>query len=80
MINYTKTNLSIIVYLTRPTNAIFNPIYGYILLGIITPGESIRNIKGFCNILNPFILFVVATDAVALAAPDLFYKSDIIRI
>lgn len=73
-------NLSTILYFTRPTNAIFNPIYSCILLGIITPGESMRNIKGFCNILNPFMPFVVATDAVALAAPDLFYKSDIILI
>ena len=50
------------------------------MLGTITPGESIKYIKGFCKILNPLTPFVVATEAVALAAPDLFYKSDIILI
>ncbi len=49
------------------------------LLGTITPGESIRNIKGFWRILNPLTPFVVATDAVAFAAPVLFFKSDIMR-
>lgn len=48
------------------------------LLGTITPGESIKNINGFCSILNPLIPFVVATDAVDFAAPVLFYKSEII--
>ncbi len=62
----------------KPTTAIFNPNYGWILLGTITPGESIKNISGFCNILNPLTPFVVATEAVAFAAPVLFYKSEII--
>jgi hypothetical protein len=48
------------------------------LLGTITPGVSTKNIRGFCSILKPFNPFVVATEAVALAAPRLFYKSDII--
>lgn len=47
------------------------------MLGIDTPGESIKYIKGFYNILNPFVPFVVQTEAVTLLADFLFYKSDI---
>lgn len=35
------------------------------------------NIIGFCRILNPFVPFVVQTDAVTLLALFLFYKSEI---
>jgi hypothetical protein len=72
--------LSTIVYFINPTKAIFNPSEGWILLGTITPGESTRNIKGFWRILNPANDLVVATEAVDLAAPFLFYKSEIILI
>jgi len=63
-----------------PNTAIFNPNYFGIWLGIITPGVSIKNISGLFNILNPLIPLVVQTEAVALAAAVLFYKSDMLLI
>ena len=42
------------------------------LLGIETPGESIKNIKGFYKILNPLVPFVVHTEAVTLLTFLLF--------
>ena len=48
-----------------------------ITLGTDTPGESIMNIKGFCNILNPFVPFVVQTEAVTFDVDLLFSKSEI---
>jgi hypothetical protein len=55
--------LSTIFSFINPSKAIFKPNYGGILLGIMTPGESIKNINGFCNILKPFTPFVVQTEA-----------------
>jgi len=66
--------------LINPKTAIFNPNSFGITLGIITPGVSTINIKGFYKILNPLIPLVVHTDAVALEAALLFYKSDILLI
>lgn len=64
----------------KPKTAIFRPNYFGITLGIITPGVSIININGLSNILNPLIPLVVQTDAVALEAALLFYKSDMLLI
>ena len=47
------------------------------MLGIETPGVSIKYIKGFCNILNPLVDLVVQTEAVTLLVFLLFYKSEI---
>jgi hypothetical protein len=50
------------------------------LLGIITPGVSIKNIRGLLSILNPLSPRVVATEAEVLAAAVLFYKSEMLLI
>jgi hypothetical protein len=49
-------------------------------LGIITPGVSIKNIKGWFNILKPPIPRVVPTEADVLAVAFFFYKSEILLI
>jgi hypothetical protein len=66
--------------LIRPKTAIFMPSYFGMTLGIITPGVSIKNIRGLLRILKPPTCLVVQTEAVALAVAFLFYKSEILLI
>jgi hypothetical protein len=46
----------------------------------MTPGVSIKNIRGLLSILNPFRPRVVATEAEVLAAAVLFYRSEMFLI
>ena len=59
-----------------PNSASFRPSSLGMILGIDTPGESTKNINGFSKILNPFVPFVVQTEAVTLLAVLLFYRSE----
>lgn len=65
-------SLSTIWSLMRPRTAIFMPNYLGITLGIMTPGVSIKNIRGLFRILKPPMPLVVQTEAVALAVAFLF--------
>jgi len=60
-----------------PRTAILRPSSLGMELGIITPGVSIRNIKGLFNILKPFMPLVVQTAGVDFAVALLFSRSDI---
>ena len=72
--------LSTICYLIRPRTAIFIPSSLGMTLGIITPGLSMRNIRGLFRILKPLTPLVVATEAVALAVAFLLGRSEILLI
>lgn len=80
MIKLTSVSLLTTCSLISPSTAILSPNYLGITLGIITPGESIKYIRGLLSILKPFRPLVVHTAGVALAAALLFYRSDMLLI
>lgn len=80
MMKLTIVSFYTICSLIIPKTAIFNPSYFWMTLGIITPGVSMRYIRGLLRILNPPTPLVVQTEADVGACAFLFQRSEILLI